>query len=84
MMTTSLPRPRPASLPVPGASDTQRWLYLDEAAHELRVSTKTVRRWAAAGQIHARYIGTARIIVDILSASRPMHGTTRARARTQS
>lgn len=46
------------------AVPTGRWITLTDAADELSVSTKTVRRWIAAGHLTARRAGPKLLRVD--------------------
>lgn len=52
--------------------ETERWLTVPEAAEELRVSTKSVRRWIGTGHLSARRIGPKLLRVDRKSIDRMM------------
>ncbi|WP_328858156.1 helix-turn-helix domain-containing protein [Williamsia herbipolensis] len=44
--------------------NNERWLTVPEAATELRVSTKTIRRWIGSGHLTARRVGPKLLRID--------------------
>ena len=41
------------------------WLTVGEVAHHYRVSTRTIHRWAASGEIRAKRIGPGNRVIRI-------------------